>query len=59
MRQRGIRKETFMKTARLSPLIIAVVGVVLSLLAIGLILFLMIKPTQDRITASQQARLDA
>ena len=47
-----------MKTARLSPLVVAIVGVVLSLLAIGLILFLLIKPTQESI-ATQQARLDA
>lgn len=46
-----------MKTTRLSPLVISIVGVVLSLLAIGLILFLLIKPTQENITA-QQARLD-
>jgi len=47
-----------MKTSRLSPLVVAIVGVVLSLLAIGLILFLLIKPTQESI-GSQQARLDA
>jgi len=47
-----------MKTARLSPLVVAIVGVVLSLLALGLILFLLIKPTQESITA-QQTRLDA
>jgi hypothetical protein len=47
-----------MKTARLSPLIVAIVGVVLSLLAVGLILFLLIKPTQESVTATQ-ARLDA
>ena len=47
-----------MKTARLSPIIVGAVGTVLSLLAIGLIFFLMIKPTQESITA-QQARLDA
>jgi hypothetical protein len=46
-----------MKTARLSPLIVAVVGGVLSLLALGLLFFLLIKPTQESI-ASQQARLD-
>ena len=46
-----------MKTARLSPLVVAAVGIVLSLLALGLIIFLMIKPTQESITA-QQARLD-
>lgn len=47
-----------MKTARLSPIVVAAVGTVLSLLAIALIFFLMIKPTQENITA-QQARLDA
>ena len=47
-----------MKTARLSPAIVAAVGIVLSLLAVALIFFLMIKPTQDNI-AIQQARLDA
>ncbi len=47
-----------MKTARLSPVVVAAVGTVLSLLAIALIFFLMIKPTQDD-TVTQQARLDA
>lgn len=46
-----------MKTARLSPVIVGVVGTVVALLAIGLIVFLLIKPTQDSITV-QQARLD-
>ena len=47
-----------MKTARLSPLLVAVIGGVLSLLALGLILFLLIKPVQESIT-TEQARLDA
>ena len=46
-----------MKTARLSPVIVGVVGTVVALLAIGLIVFLLIKPTQDNI-AIQQERLD-
>lgn len=54
---RADTEEKFMKTSRLSPLVISIVGVVLSLLAIGLILFLLIKPTQESITA-QQERLD-
>ena len=46
-----------MKTARLTPIIVAAIGIVMSLLAIGLIFFLLIKPTQESIT-SQQTRLD-
>jgi len=46
-----------MKTARLSPLLVAVIGGVLSLLALGLILFLLIKPVKESIT-TEQARLD-
>ena len=42
-----------MKTARLSPAIIAVIGTVFCLLAVGLIVWFLIKPTQERINAQQ------
>ncbi len=47
-----------MKTARLSPGIVAAIGIVFCLLAVGLIGWFLIKPTLERINA-QQARLDA
>lgn len=46
-----------MKTSRLSPLVVAIIGIVLCLLAVVGIVFFLIKPTQDQITV-QQARLD-
>ena len=45
-----------MKLNRVSPLIIAVIGVVLSLLAIAGIYFLLIKPTQDETTVQQSIK---
>lgn len=47
-----------MKTTRTSPVIVAVIGVVLSLMAIAGIFFGLIKPTQDKIGVAQ-ARFDA
>ncbi len=47
-----------MKTSRLSPPIVAAIGIVLSLLAVSGIFFFLIKPVQDQTTAAQ-ARLDA
>jgi len=47
-----------MKTARISPILIAVIAGVLSLLAVGGILYFVAKPTQDQIIV-QQARYDA
>ena len=46
-----------MKTARLSPGIVAAVGIVFCLLAVGLIVWFLIKPTMER-TSAQQARYD-
>lgn len=46
-----------MKTSRLSPAIVAVIGVALCLMAAGGIVYFLIKPTQDQI-AVQQARYD-
>lgn len=47
-----------MKTARLSPGIVAAIGIVFCLLAVGLIGWFLIKPTLEN-TAAQQARLTA
>ncbi len=47
-----------MKTARLSPILVAVIGSVLCLFAVGGILYFVAKPTQDKIVA-QQARFAA
>jgi hypothetical protein len=47
-----------MKTARLTPGIVAAIGITLSLLALGGILYFLVKPTQDRIVV-QKARFDA
>ena len=46
-----------MKTNRITPLMVAVIGGVLSLLAAGAILYFLIKPTQESLTA-EQARYD-
>ncbi len=47
-----------MKTNRINPLVVAVIGGVLCLMAIAGILFGLIRPTQDKITAAQ-SRYDA
>lgn len=47
-----------MKTARLSPLVVGIIGSVFCLLAVGLISYFLIKPTLEKI-AVQQARYDA
>ena len=47
-----------MKTTRLSPLLIAVIGGVLSLIAVAVVIFALIRPLADKTTA-MQARLDA
>ena len=47
-----------MKTTQSNPLLVAIIGIVLSLMAVAGIAFGLIKPTQDK-TAIAQARLDA
>jgi len=47
-----------MKTTPMSPILVAVIGIVLSLMAVAGIAFGLIKPTQDKIAAAQ-ARYDA
>ena len=46
-----------MKTNRLTPPIVAAIGIVLSLMAVGGLFYFLIKPTQDSLT-EQQARYD-
>jgi hypothetical protein len=46
-----------MKTNRLTPPIVAAIGIVLSLMAIGGIFYFLLKPTQESLT-EQQARYD-
>ena len=47
-----------MKTTQTNPLLVAIIGIVLSLMAVAGIAFGLIKPTQDK-TVIAQARLDA